>query len=228
MRSLRQVARRGQGGQSAENQFGGEIGGRDGVDRSALEHLVAHLSRHGDTGRGEVVGVDPRGAAMFDGPGEGVADFLEHPLHLRGLDAHVRLLLAGGAADLPGFVLVGDEIEIGLDRGAQVAVETVRRIPAGPQDRPEPRRAVVGQGLEHLIPRAEVVVEGAGGEAGAADDVAHGGHVVAQFGEHLPGGVQNRPAVGDLGLLAFSRGKNGGVIHPGHAIRSGRPPGRAT
>jgi len=88
---------------------------------------------------------------VLDGLGEGLADLLEDPLHFRRLDAHVRLFLAGRTQDLPGRVLVGDEVEIGLDGGAQVAIETARCIPAGAQDRAEPRRAVVGEGLEDLL-----------------------------------------------------------------------------
>ena len=81
---------------------------------------------------------------------------------------------------------------------------------------PLPRRAFrIGQGREHLLLGAVVVVEGAGREARAADDVAHGGRLIAQLAEHLARGVQDGLAVLDLGLLPLADGKIGDVCHGG-------------
>ena len=108
-------------------------------------------------------------------------------------------------------------------RSCQVSVNPVRagarpptivkpRAGQGLQGRVGPRRAVVGQGGEHLLRGPVVVVEGAGSEARAADDVAHGGGLIAQLPEHLARRVQDRLAVGDLGLFAFAGGNLGGEV----------------
>ena len=57
-------------------------------------------------------------------------------------------------------------------------------------------------GLEDLVLVLEVVVEGAGGEVGAAHDVAHAGRAIAHLGEHGARGLEQRRAVLRLVLLA--------------------------
>ena len=60
-------------------------------------------------------------------------------------------------------------------------------------------------GLEDLVLVLEVVVEGAGGEIGAAHDVAHAGRAIADLGEHGARGLEQRRAVLRLVLLAPAR-----------------------
>ena len=65
-------------------------------------------------------------------------------------------------------------------------------------------RAVIGERFKHFLFGTEVIVERAGREIGAANDVAHGCGFVAQFHEHAARRIENGLPVGRLRTLAFA------------------------
>src|SRR5206468_7156702 len=71
-------------------------------------------------------------------------------------------------------------------------------------------RALLQQRAEHRLLVGEVVVERAGGQVGATDDVAHRRGAVAQVGEDLARGLEDGLAVGLLGGLPAALGREVG------------------
>ena len=65
-------------------------------------------------------------------------------------------------------------------------------------------RQLADHRLENLVLVLEVVVEGAGGQVGAAHDVAHAGGTRSHFGEYRACGLEKRGAVLRLVLFAPS------------------------
>ena len=73
--------------------------------------------------------------------------------------------VAGGRSPGQLSCLLGHEVEVGADARAEVGFEVCRLGRLRLEDGPKRARAFVGEGVEHLLLGAEVVVEGADREA---------------------------------------------------------------
>src|SRR5579872_697985 len=117
-----------QGGQAAENHLHGEVRRGSGVDRPALQHQLAHLAGDGDAGGGQIVDVDVRATLALQHLRHRPLHLFEHRLHLRRLDANVRMGLGVRHARVGHRLLVHDEGVVGLDGAADEAGEVGRPL----------------------------------------------------------------------------------------------------
>src|SRR5207247_2620787 len=69
-------------------------------------------------------------------------------------------------------------------------------------------RVVLDQRAQDRLLVGVVVVEGAARQLRAADDVPHRCRAVAELGEHLARGIEDRAAVVGLGALALAAGRD--------------------
>ena len=164
--------------------------------RTATSHTRPGLSR----ARRHVARVVARQQPGVDGAAQVRLELLGARAERRSVE-----LRADGARvaadDLEHRAVRGEELEVGAEALTDERLGVGRGAPRRAHHLADVARALLQQGPEDRLLVGEVVVERPRGEVGAPDDVADRRRAVAEVGEDLARGRDDRLAVGLLGRL---------------------------